>query len=46
MFEEEHMHMINMVTSVHPGGVAGGNRTSKGIMEHNVIQNLRAVNGD
>ncbi len=26
MFEEEHMRMINMVTSIHLGGVGGGNR--------------------
>ncbi len=37
IFEEEHMRMINMVTSVHPGGVGGGNRVPKGIMEHKVI---------
>ena len=38
MFEEELMRMIN--TSVHPGGVLGGNRVPKGIMKHKVIQNL------
>ncbi len=29
MFEKEHMRMINMVTSVHPGGVGGSNRVPK-----------------
>ncbi len=45
MFAEEHVRMINMVTSSHPGGVGGGNRFPKGIMERKVIQNFRAVNG-
>ncbi len=40
MFEETHMRMINMVTSIHPGGVGGGNRFPKGIMVHKVIHNL------
>ncbi len=46
MFKEEHMRMIKMMTSIHPGGVGGGHRIPKGIMEHRVIQNLRAVSGD
>ncbi len=45
-FEEEHLRMINMVTSIHPGGGGGGTRFNKGIMEHGVIQNLRAVSVD
>ncbi len=40
------MLMINMVTSIHPGGVGGGTRFPKGIVEHKVIHNLRAVSGD
>ncbi len=32
MFEEEQIRMINVVTSMHPGGVGGGNRVPKGIM--------------
>ncbi len=40
MFEEEHMRMINVVTSIQPGGVGGGNRVPKGIVAHKVIQNL------
>ena len=46
MFEEEHMRMINIVTSMHPGAVGGGIRFPKGIMEHKVIQNLRALSGN
>ncbi len=46
MFEEERMRMINMVTSVHLGGLGGGSRYPEGIMEDEVIQGLRAVNRD
>ncbi len=48
MFEEEHLRMINMVTSMHTGGLggAGGPRLTGGIIEHKAIQNLRAVNRD
>ncbi len=46
IFEQEPMWMINIVTSIHPSGVGGGNRSPRGIMEHKVIQNLRAVSGD
>ncbi len=41
--------MINMVSAAHVGGsnrTGGGVRLSRGIMEHKVVQNLRAVNGD
>ena len=43
------IRMINMVTAINPGGWggAGGTRfTTKGIMEHRVIMNLRMVHGD
>jgi hypothetical protein len=43
MFEQEPMRMIIMVTSIHLGGVGGGSRFTTGLMEHRVIQNLRAV---
>ncbi len=45
IFEDGHLRMTNMVTSIHPGGGDGGNRFTKGIMEHKVMQNLRAVSG-
>ncbi len=44
-FEQEHLRMINVVSAINPGGVTGSHRAPKGIMEHNVIQNLRAANG-
>jgi hypothetical protein len=43
MFEEEHMRMNNMVTSVHPGGLGRGARPPRGTMEYEVIQNSRAT---
>ncbi len=46
MLGQEPMRIINMVTSIHLGEVGGGNLFTKGIMEHKVIQNLRAVSGD
>ena len=48
MFEQEHLRMINMVSAINTGGsgATGGPRFNRGIMEHKVIQNLRAVNGD
>ena len=48
MFEQEHLRMINMVSAINVGGLGsgGGPRFNKGIMEHRVVQNLRAVNGD
>jgi hypothetical protein len=45
MFDEEHLGMM-MVTSIHPGEGGGGTRFNRGIMEHRVLQNLRAVSGD
>ncbi len=47
IFEQEHVRFISMVTAVGgPGAGGGGPRYTKGIMEHKVIQNLKAVNGD
>ncbi len=48
MFKEEHLRMINMVSTIHTEGLGGGcNRfTAEGIMEHKVIKNFRMVNGD
>ncbi len=41
--------MNNMVTAIKPGGLRGkeGNGfTTRGMMEHKVITNLRCINGD
>ncbi len=48
MSKEEHLRMINMVTSIYTGGSggAGGLKLDRGIMEHKVIQNMKAVSGD
>ena len=46
MFEQEHLRFINMFTAAGSGGNGGGYKYPKAIMEHKVIQNLRAVNGD
>ena len=48
MFEQEPMRIMAMVTA-NGGGGGGGQRQEKhtnGVMEHRVIQGLRAVNGD
>ncbi len=47
MFEQNYLRSINMFAATGgsgPGGVS--HRFPKGIMEHKVIQNLRAVSGD
>ncbi len=48
MFEQEHLRMINMVSSISTGGIgsSGGPTFNRGIIEHKVIHNLRAVTGD
>ncbi len=47
MFEQEHLRFINMFAAIGGGGSGGGShRFVKGIMEHKVIQHLRAVSGD
>jgi hypothetical protein len=47
MFEQEHLRFINMATSINPRTFGGGSSgVTRGIMEHKVIQNLKAVNGD
>ena len=47
MFEQEHLRLINMFVATGGGGQGGGShRFPKAIMEHKVIQYLRAVNGD
>ncbi len=49
MFKQEHLRMINMATAINPGGLGGkGGKgfTTRGIVEHKVITNLRCVNGD
>ena len=47
MFEQEHLRFINMFAATGGGGQGGGgHRFPKAIMEHKVIQYLRAVNGD
>ncbi len=47
VFEQECLRFINMVTAVGSGGAGGGSsKYPRGIMENNVINSLRAVNGD
>ncbi len=46
MFEEEHLRMVNMVTAINPRRKGGNGSTTRGIMRHKVITNLRCVNGD
>ena len=46
MFEQEHLRFINLFAATGGGGHGGGVRFPKAIMEHKVIQCLRAVNGD
>ncbi len=50
MFEQEHLRTINLLSSYNTGATGGkagkGANWSKGIMEHRVIQNMKAVNGD
>ena len=46
MFQQEHLRFINMFAASGGGGKGGGgHRFEKTIMEHKVIQYLRAVNG-
>ena len=45
MFEQEHLRFILMITASRSGGRSGGG-LHKTIMEHKVIQNLRAMSGD
>ncbi len=45
--EQEHLRFINMFAAAWNSGAGGvNNRYNKGIMKHNVIQNLQAVSGD
>ena len=47
MFQQEHLRFINMFAATGGGGKGGGgHRFEKTIMEHKVIQYMRAVNGD
>ena len=48
MFEQEHLRFISMITAAgsSQGASGGGFKYTKGIMEHRVIQNLKAVTGD
>ncbi len=48
MLEQEHLRFINMFVATGTGGGAGGGgaKFAKGVMEHRVIQNLKAANGD
>ena len=46
VFEQEHLRFINMFAAIRVGGKGGGHRYENTIMEHNVIQYLRAVIGD
>ena len=50
MFQQEYMRFQNLLAGTggggHGGSGAGGGRYQKTIMEHKVIQYLRAVNGD
>ncbi len=46
MLEQEHLRFINIFAATGSGGIGGGHRFNKGIMEHKVINNLRCVSGD
>ena len=48
MFEQEHLRFINMFAATGGGGYGGGggHKFPKGIMEHGVVQYLRAASGD
>ncbi len=47
MFEHEHVRFNAMYTAARgPGGRNQGARVNKGIMEHRVTHNLKAVDGD
>ena len=46
MFEQEHLRFFNLFAMTGGGGHGGGGKFPKAIMEHKVIQYLRAVNGD
>ena len=45
MFEQEHLRFIAMFSATRNSG-GGGGGFYKGVMEHKIIMNLRAVNGD
>ena len=45
MFEQEHLRFIAMFSATRNSG-GGGGGFHRGVMEHKVIMNLRAVNGD
>ena len=45
MFEQEHLRFIAMFSATRNNG-GGGGGFHRGVMEHKVIMNLRAVNGD
>ena len=46
MFQQEHLRFFGLLAVTGGGGHGGGARFPKAIMEHKVIQYLRAVNGD
>ncbi len=47
MFEQGHLRFINMFAATGGGGSGGGShKFAKGVMEHEVIQYLKVVNGD
>ncbi len=47
MFEQEHLRFISMFVAAGSTGASGGSyKYPKGIVEHEVIQNLRGVSGD
>ena len=46
MFQQEHLRFFSLLAVTGGGGHGGGARFPKAIMEHKVIQYLRAVNGD
>jgi hypothetical protein len=47
VFEQEHLRFINMFAATGTGGATAGNfKYTKGIMEHKIIQKLRAASGD
>ena len=46
MFQQESLRVLSTLAAQGGGGYGGGHRPQKTIMEHKVIQYLRAVNGD
>ena len=46
MFQQEHLRFFSLLAVTGGGGHGGGARFPNAIMEHKVIQYLRAVNGD